>query len=357
MKRLVSVFLIICVLSSMTACGRGIVDFDGTVSTMGLSPADTVTPPEPPPIETFDIKLSFAGDTLLASFKDETKYYNFNEFADKYPPTYFLEKVRHVFEADDFTVVNLENVFTDRELTEVEKDYSPAYWYKSRTSNVEILTSSSVEGVSLVNNHTEDYGPEGFADTLNTVKNAGLHYGTADEIMYLEKNGFTVAVICTGLWSEYQVGYVQARLDAAKEHSDFRIVFFHGGTELVHEPDEWKVTACRALADGGADLVIGSHPHVLQPMETYNGVDILYSLGNFCFGDWYKPENRTVIYQTTLTVNAESVELMETHSEIIPCYVHTGERNNYQPAVIEDEAEIKQVMDFMRGESESPVLQ
>ncbi|MBQ7827442.1 MAG: CapA family protein, partial [Clostridia bacterium] len=205
----------------------------------------------------------------------------FNEFANNNPPTYFLEKVRHVFEDDDFNVVNLENVFTDRDLVEIEKDYTPAYWYKSRTSNVEILTSSSVEAVSLVNNHTEDYGSEGFEDTVNTVRDAGLLYGTADRIMYLEKNGFTVAVICTGLWSGYQVGYVQSRIEAAEEHSDFQIVFFHGGTELIHEPEEWKKAACRQLADSGADLVIGSHPHVLQPMETYNGVDILYSLGNF----------------------------------------------------------------------------
>ena len=347
--------LALCISVAMTACGGGTVDFDGTVSGQSLPSADGITAPEPPPVETFEVKLSFAGDTLLAAFKDETKYYNFNDFANKYPPTYFLEKVKPVFEADDFTVVNLENVFTDRDLTETEKDYSPAYWYKSRTSNVEILTSSGVEAVSLVNNHTEDYGPEGFADTLNTVKNAGLSYGTAAETMYLEKNGFTVAVICTGLWSGYQTAYVQARLDAAKEHSDYQIVFFHGGTELIHRPEEWKREACRALADGGADLVIGSHPHILQPMETYNGVDILYSLGNFCFGDWYKPENRTVIYQTTLTVNAETVELMESRSELIPCYVHTGERNNYQPAVIENEDEREQVLAFMRGDSESPL--
>ena len=94
---------------------------------------------------------------------------------------------------------------------------------------------------------------------------------------------------------------------------------------------------------------------MLQPMETYNGVDIIYSIGNFCFGDGYKPENRTIIYQTTLTVDRETLELAEKNSEVIPCYVWTGERNNYQPAVIENEAERERVLSFMRWECDSPV--
>jgi len=356
MKKLIPFFLALYITGVLVSCGKGLTDFDITVvpsSTVSL--AETLPKVEPPPVETFDVKLSFAGDTLLASFKDETTYLSFNQYADENPPTYFLEKVRPIFESDDFTVVNLENVFTDKPLTEIEKNYSPAYWYKSRTSNVEILTSSSVEAVSLANNHTEDYGPEGFTDTINTVRDAGLLFGTGYEIMYLEKGGFTVAVVCSGLWSEYQTGYVQSLLDVAKENSHYQVVFFHGGTELVHEPDEWKVTACRDLVDGGADLIIGSHPHVLQPMENYGGADIVYSLGNFCFGDWYRPENRTVIYQMTITVSKETLEVTEENSGIIPCYVHTGDRNNYQPTPIEDEEEISRVLSFMRWETESPV--
>ncbi len=373
MNKRISFFLALSVLLSLPACGSADKISHLPVSTMNISAAETMADPFVsgfensevttdedivPDKNTFDIKLSFTGDMLLASYMDETKLYNFNDFVNKNPPTYFLEKVRHVFEADDFTVVNFENVLTDRDLTPVEKDYSPAYWYKSKTSNVEILTSSGVECVSLVNNHTEDYGIEGYNDTYKTVKDAGLYAGTADEIMYLEKEGFTVAVICTGLWSVYQANSVQTRLDAAKENSDYQIIFFHGGTEMIHEPEQWKIDACRKLVDGGADLVIGSHPHILQPMETYNGVDIIYSLGNFCFGDWFRPENRTIIYQMNLTVDKETMTLIESAPEVIPCYVHTGEyRNNYQPAVIENEDEINRVMSFMRWECDSPVAE
>ena len=242
MKRLILFLAFIYASATLVSCGHGITDFDITVApSETVSLAETLPKVEPPPIEAFDVKLSFAGDTLLASFKDETTPFSFNEYANENPPTYFLEKVKPIFEDDDFTIVNLENVFTDRDLEETEKNYDPAYWYKSRTSNVEILTSSSVEAVSLANNHTEDYGPEGFEDTVATVRDAGLYYGTGYEIMYLEKEGFTVAVVCSGLWSEYQTVYVQALLDIAKENSDYQVIFFHGGTEPVHEPDEWKV--------------------------------------------------------------------------------------------------------------------
>lgn len=365
MKKIISAIVALCTVTAVTGCGDFIVEIppEATTVTAAVETEVTIVTAEEttapvtsvPERETLSVKLSFAGDVLLASFMDETKAYNFNDFAGRNPPSYFLEKVRPVFEDDDFTIVNLENVFTDRDLPIIEKDHDPAYWYKSKTSNVEILTCASVEGVSLSNNHTGDYGDEGYADTVRTVTDAGLYYGDTNKIMYLEKDGFTVAVICTGLWSQYQTQYAGYYLETAKENSDFQVVFFHGGTELVHEPEEWKREACRQLVDMGADLVVGSHPHILQPMETYNGVDIVYSMGNFCFGDWFRPENRTIIYRTELTVDKETMTVTDNASEVIPCYVYTGDRNNYQPVVIENKDEIDRVMAFMRWECDSPV--
>lgn len=374
MRKTVSFLTAVLIIFTVASCSANISD-TVAISSLSGSPSDSSTEHTSSAIvegesskapeswvtdeisedNSFTIQLSFAGDTLLASFKDETTYKSFNEYAANNPPSYFLEKVSHIFKADDFSIVNLENVFTDQDLDIIEKDYDPAYWYKSKTSNVDILTSSGIEGVSLANNHTEDYGIDGYNDTVDTLNTAGILYGDTRQIMYLEKNGFTIAVICTGLWNEYQTKYVAARLDIAKEKSDFQIVFFHGGTELIHEPEEWKINACRELVDCGADLVIGSHPHILQPMESYNGADILYSMGNFCFGDWFRPENRTIIYQTTLTVDTDTLALVDKSSNIIPCYVYTGDRNNYQPTIIESKQEIDKVLDFMNWKCDSPL--
>lgn len=304
--------------------------------------------------ETFTINLSFTGDMMLASYKNQTTEGSFNDYVNKKNPEYFLDKVRYIFESDDWTIVNLENVLTDKNLKEVEKDHNPAYWYRSKTSNINILTCSSVEGVSLANNHTNDYGSTGRKDTIATVENAGLQYGKDNHIMYFEKNGFTVAVICSGLWGEWQADNIIEYIKMAEEKSDYQIVFYHGGKEKVHTVESWKKRASRKLVDNGADLVLGNHPHVLQPREIYNGVEIMYSLGNFCYGGSKRPENRTIVYQMELTID-ENLDVINSQSTIIPCYVYTAETNNYQPAPIEYEAEKQKVLDFIDGNTDSPL--
>ena len=310
---------------------------------------------EPAAVEGFDIVFTFSGDMLLASPLNQTASGNFNDYAGKNEPAYFLRNVRSIFEGDDLTLVNLENVLTDRSLTPREKDHDPAYWFYAPTANTEILTSSGVEAVSLANNHTGDYGEEGIRDTRGAAERAGLLYGTNGDTFYFEKFGYRVAFICHGLWNERQANDIIARLREAGENSDYQVVFFHGGEEGVHAPEDWKQRACRRLVDAGADLVIGGHPHVLQPREVYNGVEIVYSLGNFCYGGSKYPENRTILYQYTLHVGIDGA-LERQSSEIIPCYVYTGSAgNNYCPAVITDSAERQRVLDFMDGRADSPL--
>ena len=291
---------------------------------------------------------------ILASNLNQTTGGSFNEYAENNPPEYFLSKVKDIFTADDFTIVNLENVLSDKDLTPIEKDYEPAFWFISKASNVEILSTAGVEGVTLSNNHTGDYGHEGFKETADAVVNAGMQYGDNAQIMYFEKNGFTVAVICAGMWSGSGANsIINNYMSVAEANSDYQVVFFHGGTEKIHEPEEWKREGAKKMVDAGADLVVGSHPHVLQPREIYNGVEIVYSLGNFCYGGHRSPENRTIIYQMKLTID-ENLQVEASESNIIPCYVYTAERNNYQPTPITDEDEIQKVLDFMDWKTDSP---
>ena len=304
--------------------------------------------------DAFSMAVSFTGDMLLASLHGKRAAGNFLDYAARQEPEYFLQHVRPIFEADDFTVVNLENVLTDRNLTPKEKATDPAYWFRAPAATTDILTSSGVEAVSLANNHTGDYGTAGYKDTVKAVSAAGLEYGGNDRTFYLEKNGYRVAVICHGLWSEGQAGTIIQRLRTAEKNSDFQVVFCHGGAEGVHAPEAWRVRASRRLIDNGADLVLGNHPHVLQPREVYKGKEIVYSLGNFCFGGSRSPENRTIIYQLILQV--ENGKLVGASSELIPCYVHTGGRvNNYCPAPIEDEEQARRVLDFMDGRAKLPL--
>lgn len=322
-------------------CEGHVIDYE-IVSSSDLPVCDT----------SFTIDLSIAGDCMLATYKGGKAAGSFNDYALNKDPSYFLEKVQSVFANDDFTIVNLENVLTDNPLKEVKKDHNPAYWYKAPTSSKNILTAGSVEAVSLANNHYGDYGTQGRSDTRAAMESINMPYGTNEQTIYLEKNGFKIAVICHGLWSEWQASQIIPRIEEASKQSDYQIVFYHGGKERIHKPEAWKVRATHKLVDAGADLVIGNHPHVLQPTEVYNGVNIIYSLGNFCYGGSRKPENRTVIYTMKLTIDNGEVKSEEV--ELIPCYVYTGDSNNWQPAIIEDENDKQLVLDFLNNKRDTP---
>ena len=239
----------------------------------------------------FNIVMHFTGDVLIAENHDAGRAGGLNEYASREDAGYFLKNAAPYFLNDDFTVVNLENVLSDRPLSAAKKNL-PAYWFKSRTANTEILTGSGVECVSIANNHTRDYGLEGFNDTAAALEGAGIEYGTEDKTVYFEKNGFKIALICSCLWNSGGANAIIKRIKDAEAQSDFQIVFFHGGKEAEHIPEQWKIDACHRLVDNGADIVVGAHPHVLQRAESYNGAKIVYSLGNFCFGGNRSPENR-----------------------------------------------------------------
>ncbi len=314
-----------------------------------IAPMDSETEPPPDLPKPVEITLSFVGDCMLATDRGAEWDLSFNKLAKEVDPSYFFENFIELFEDDDWTVANLENVFTDNPNAQMRyKGYSPAYWYKSTTANTAILNAGSIEVVSLANNHSDDYGSIGYADTRAALEAADVMWGDNDNVLLLEKDGFTIALYCcTFYYSSYDV-YIARTM--AEIEADYKIVYFHGGTERVHVPDEWKAIGSRRLIDNGIDLVIGGHPHVLQPIEIYKGKTIVHSLGNFVFGGSRSEENRTIVYRLHLTVTEG--ELTDVSDEIIPCYVYT---DLYKPDIITDEAQIEAVMKFLRGESESPL--
>ena len=342
---------------------------------------------------TFTIRMNFVGDILLAG--NETATSSIDAMASSQPNTYFFENVRDIFLNDDITVANSENVFSDNEnLAMTDKgeekakeeydnamaEYNSAvalaeqtgttvgmempeytfraFWFRTRAANANLLSENGIDIVSIDNNHTYDFGTDGNMDTRAALEVAGVDWGKDGKIVYREINGFRLAFIFGSMYSAGGEYAMLIDLEEAKQNSDYQIVYFHGGTEKVHAVEDWKRASCHNLVDNGADLVIGSHPHVLQPMETYNGVNIIYSLGNFIFGGNNYPENRTVIYNQTLTItqdpNTHALSVTNTDFSITPCYVYTGEYNNYQPAIIENEADKQLVLDFMQEKRELP---
>ncbi len=296
-------------------------------------------------IEDKGVRLSFIGDCIIGSESGKVNDGNFAWMARNKDHGYFFSKVYDVLSKDDLTVANVECVLTDRDLEKTGKDYSPAFWFKAPAGDADILTKGSVEFASIVNNHTYDYREEGYNDTVEALKAQGLLVGESLSPVYVEKKGIKIGIVSCNLWGSYQAAYIEEALEEMRDKCDYKIVFFHGGTEGVHEPDNYKIDACRYLAQTGlCDLIVGSHPHVLQPMEVVNGVPILYSLGNFCYSANNYPENKTVIFQVNLEKNGNEIT---TATSLIPCYVYTGSINNYQPAVMTDKDDINQVLGMM----------
>ena len=119
---------------------------------------------------------------------------------------------------------------------------------------------------------------------------------------------------------------------------DLIIACCHWGEERTYYPTEYQKKIAHNCIDWGADLVIGSHPHVVQGIENYNGKMICYSLGNFCFGGNSNPgDKRTFIYQQKFTfVDGQLQD--DFSARIIPCRVSSvAGYNDYQPTPVEGE--------------------
>ena len=231
-----------------------------------------------------DIRLSFIGDSLVGTYMGNNYPGNFRYLLEHNNYDYPYKYVKHIFEQDDYTIANGENVFTDNNLLPIEKNYSPAYWYYAPTRFVNVYKESSIEVVSVMNNHSYDYGSTGYNDTKNAIKDAGLILG-AEEPVILEKDGLIIGILCINLFHRSQYEECLKDIKEIRNKVDYLIVYFHGGTEYLFSPTNEIVEYSHGFIDNGVDLVIGCHPHVLEPRETYNGKRIMYSLGSFLFSN------------------------------------------------------------------------
>ncbi len=298
------------------------------------------------------ISFTFLGDCILSSNAGDTRKDTFLEYAQEKPPTYFFEKALPYYNDSDFVIANSEFVLSDRSLSKSYKE-GTAFWFKSPESTADILKSAEIDVVSIANNHTEDYGSSGYEDTKNTLTSAGIKWGDIYNPVYLKKDGITFGIICTKMFNTNYEPIIDPVVQEVKENSDIQILFFHGGTENEHKPEEWLTEMCHRYADMGVDLIVGSHPHVLRPMENYNGTDIIYSLGNFCYGGNRTPENRTVILTETFIFDEDGKYISQEES-FTPFYVYEGNQNNWQPSPITNPTESSKALAFMYGASPLP---
>ena len=286
------------------------------------------------------VTLTFTGDVTLGSEeKKRNKDFSFDTMAANQGYEYFFANVRDFFAEDDLTIINLEGVLSD---SSKQENTSKTYRFRGPTDFVNILTCSSIEACNIANNHTMDFGNQGYAATLATVQEAGLGAFGNDEIFIYEKDGVKIAfmsVNTTGFngrktWTKEEM----ARLKT-EEGVNCIVYVFHGGTEYGGVHNRIQENASRYLIDCGADLVVMHHPHVVQGFAIYKNRTICYSLGNFCFGG--NKEVRALpamVVRATLTFADDGTYLGQ-QLALYPANISgTNPVNNYQPLLVSGEA-------------------
>ena len=280
------------------------------------------------------ITISLVGDCTLGT--DEAFAYDtsLNAYQLYRGSDYFLQNVKTIFAEDDLTIINMEGPLTESTERNGEK-----FAFKGAPGFVDILSGSSVEAANLANNHSHDYGEQGFEDTKRILSDAGITAFGYDETALITIKGIKIGLVGIYELHDHLERARQLKDNIAKvkqEGADLIITIFHWGNERETVPDSNQMALGHIAIDYGADLVAGHHPHVLQGIEEYRGKYIVYSLGNFCFGGNSAPDDMdTMIFQQTFTIQSGEV-LTDENITLIPCSIssETG-FNNYQPTPAE----------------------
>lgn len=360
----IAVIVISCVFSALSRADSAspsddLPDARDAASFGGVSPSPTAIPTaSPTPATTSEpgpeyFTISLIGDCTLASTHGirGTSWSYERVVGDNY--AYPFANTLKYFENDDFTIANLECVLSEYNVP-VEK----AFNFRADPAYVNILLEGSVEYVNIANNHTMDYGSIAYDETKDVLESAGIGYTEHDEYaVYTTQSGLRIGVYSAGFGvsSPQVVSGVQALGDAGAEYI---IVAIHWGEEGRYTHNNTQTYLAHAAIDAGADLIYGTHPHVLQPVEEYKGKYIYYSLGNWTFGGNTMPRDTdSVIVQLTLMRDTDGSITVASRTHI-PCSISgTSPVNNYQPVALEKDTDgYKRVLSKLDGSYAGPDL-
>ena len=300
------------------------------------------------PVQEFTgtVRITFLGDcTLGGEEKTRNAARGFNRVIEQNGFDYPFRNLSALTAADDLTVANLEGVLSDRDLPKVKKTYN----FKGTTAYTDILKAGSVECVTLANNHSHDYDLAGYQDTKAALEAAGVAYfGTDCTAVWRNGEGLMIGFLgVSGSLSGNRAKDYAKRAEMLRAAGCAAVItVMHAGAEYVSAPDSYQEQIVNRAINGGSDLIIGHHPHVVQGYEIRDGVPVVYSLGNCVFGGNTSPKD-----QDALAVRAELAfhegELESITLRFYPLSVSgTAGRNDYSPVLLEG-ADAERVLEKM----------
>ena len=295
---------------------------------------EDTTPAAEAPEGVVTITISAAGDVTLGGDSRLLGYHQFMEVFERNNRdfSYFFRYVRHIFEASDLSIVNLEGALTDA----TEHIYAP-FVFRAPPSFARILTYGAVDMVTVANNHTFDFFEIGYQDTLDALRAEGIGYFGNDMNTMVEINGLQVGLFGFLMWEdspEHRSNIENAIADLQARGAHLIIAYHHWGImgETLAAP--YQQDLGQFTLDSGAHLVLGSHPHNIQGVQRYNGRFIVHSLADFCYGGHSHPDDQdSFIFQQTFTFvdgvlqDTEDINIIPIMMSSIRYY------NNFQPIV------------------------
>ena len=351
-------FALVCALC-LTGCQTAVpaettAQTETAISVMVTEPATEATMPAETRPQEERFVLTFVGDCTLGANPQNT-------YADVGFPrvvgedySYPFRNVVSYFEADDATFVNLEGTLTD-----VGNPADKTYTFRGSPAYSHILTDNSVEVVTLANNHSFDYGQAGYDSTRTVLEEAGIPYGERDSGVLIELDCGLKVGLYGMVYYKLDAEDMKTEIAALREQgAELVIVAPHWGVEGSYRPNQLQTDIGHAAIDAGADIVWGSHPHVLQPIETYGNGIIYYSMGNFCFGGNSKPEDFDTVLLQQEVIRSTGGEISLGDLAIVPCSISSENTvNNYQPTpMAADSEEYARVLRKLDGSFEGPNL-
>ncbi len=255
------------------------------------------------------IKITFVGDIFPANLHYTIGFGVASEFY-KHRGKPWVAQLQSFLKENDFVFGNLESPLIDNELFTTNNCFAGNYEFAN------FLKQIGINIVSIANNHILEQGAEGFYSTIKYLENNQIYYTgkkineTSNIVTVESKNlkigfaGFNAIqdIQNPDLYADYNEEYVLKALKNMNEMDiDYKIISIHWGDEFMNVPSLKQIESAHKFIESGADIIVGHHPHVVQPVERYKSGLIFYSLGNFMFDMiWSKNVRRGIIAKITI---------------------------------------------------------
>lgn len=296
--------------------------------------------------------IAAAGDTTQSDiFGDATSWRDMS-----YP----FEDVAELFKNADLAFVNLETSVSTRG----ESEKKEGYGFRTDPKFLEVYTEAGIDIVSCANNHTRDFGMDALADTFIHLDEYGIRYvgagmdkTEAEKLELFDLNGIKVGFTAINMINMNSTWYAtderaglncvdswdcERQLELISEYDkecDVLFVSVHWGLEYYYTITEEQQEFAHKLCDNGADIILGHHPHVLQPIESYNDSVIFYSMGNFLFYKMDDYAGKTALFEIEIDKNG-----------FIGGKIHPVFITNCKSVLLGEDNEMRaEILDLVRG--------